>query len=542
MESTAADQVWLNGIIYPMDDDFSTFSALAWKNGRIIYAGNDEGAKVFIGPETITEDLTGKTVLPGLIDSHLHLQLYGEGLVKLQIRDSSKDEILKKVHEAAGKAKKGEWILGAMGWNNELWQDTAYPGLPELDEVSPDNPVYLPRMDGHIAWVNSRAFREAGIVDSTPSPQGGEFIHTPEGHLQGCATDSAARMIQAKIPKPDKVFRQQALLAAQKKLFQNGITCIQDAGTFISLVKDLKELYGSEKYKIRFYGALNNVFLPEADAELKSYLEQCPEIALFDGRYTVRTVKFFADGSLGGRSAALFEDYNDRKGWRGILMYGDEEFYNMAKDAAMRGLRVMTHAIGDAAIDQTLSVYEKVLAEVPTKDHRFRIEHFPFITGNNLERTKALGVLVTMQATHGPNGGDMSIRRLGYDRASRGSALGPVQKALGMIAGGSDAPVDEPDPIDGIYASVTRRNRHGLPRGGLFPENSMTREAALRSYTIWAAKALFAEQECGSIEIGKRADFTILDGDIMKVPAEDILKIKVLRTVVNGETVFSRSV
>jgi predicted amidohydrolase YtcJ len=269
-------------------------------------------------------------------------------------------------------------------------------------------------------------------------------------------------------------------------------------------------------------------------------MEQCPEIALFDNRYTVRTVKFFADGSLGGRSAALFEDYADRPGWRGILMYEDEDLYRMVKETARRGLRAMTHAIGDAAMVQTLSAYEKVLAEFPLEDHRFRIEHFPLITGNSLERAKALGVLAAMQATHAPSGGDMSIRRLGYERARGGLALNQVQMALGMVAGGSDAPVDVPDPRDGIYASVTRRSRRGIPQGGLFPEHALTREAALRSYTIWAAVALFAEQECGSIEPGKRADLTILDTDIMEAPVEDILTATILRTIVNGETVYCR--
>jgi predicted amidohydrolase YtcJ len=364
-------------------------------------------------------------------------------------------------------------------------------------------------------------------------------MHDPGGRLSGCATDRAAGIVQAVIPKPAGDFRRNALLAAQEKLFRYGVTCIQDAGTSIELVKDLKELYSLGEYKIRFFGALDNVFLPGTGTELMAYRDQCPEIALFDGRYTVRSVKFFADGSLGGRSAALFEDYSDRKGWRGILMYQDEEFYRMVREAARRGLRVMTHAIGDAAIAQTLSVYEKVLTEIPLADHRFRIEHFPLITGDSLERTKALGVLATMQATHAPNGGDMVIRRLGYERARRGSALSRVQEALGMIAGGSDAPVDVPDPLDGIYASVTRRSRRGPLSEGLFPEHALTREAALRSYTIWAAEALFAEKECGSIEIGKRADLVVLDADITRVPVEDILTTAVLRTVVNGEIVYS---
>jgi predicted amidohydrolase YtcJ len=540
MTTKGADQVWLNGIIYPVDNDFSRCSALAWKEGHIVYAGDNEGAIAWIGNGTQTENLEGKTVIPGLIDSHLHLQTYGEGFNRLQIRDRSREDILDMVREAASKTHRGEWILGVNGWNNEVWNDTSYPTLEELDEAAPDNPVFLPRMDGHIAWINSRAFRMAGITDHSPNPPGGEFMRMPDGRLHGCVTDNASKIVQAIIPQPDKEYRQKGLLMAQEHFFEKGMTCIQDAGTDMNLVNDLKELYNSGKYKIRFYGALQNPFLAGSPPELLAYTDTCPELGLFDGRYTVRTVKFFADGSMGGSSAALFEDYADRPGWRGVFIQSEDEFYIQAKEAARRGLRLMTHAIGDAAIDRTLRVYEKVLREFPLADHRFRIEHFQLITGDSLERARALGVLAAMQGTHGPVTEDMPIRRLGYERARRSYAVGMVQRALGKLAGGSDAPVDAPEPMAGIYASVTRLSKRGTPPGGLFPENAMTREAALRSYTIWAAEALFAEKECGSIEPGKRADLTVLDKDIMRAPVEDILSIEVLRTVVNGETVYRR--
>jgi predicted amidohydrolase YtcJ len=395
-------------------------------------------------------------------------------------------------------------------------------------------------MDGHIAWINSRAFREAGIDDSVPNPPGGEFLRTADGHLQGCATDNAAKLVLAKIPKLDREQRLQALLTAQASLLEKGMTCIHDAGTSLELIRDLKELYGADKYKIRFHGALQNPFFPTSPPELLPYMDKCRELGLFDDRFTMRTVKLYADGSMGGSSAALFEDYADRPGWRGIFIQTEEEMYSAARMIAQKGLRIMTHAIGDAGIDRILTVYERVLKEIPIPDHRFRIEHFQLITGNSLERARNLGVLACMQATHGPVTGDMSIRRLGYERARRAYAIGMVQQALGKVAGGSDAPVDAPEPMAGIYASITRLSKRGIPPGGLFPENSITREAALRSYTIWGAEAAFAEKEYGSIEPGKRADLTVLDRDIMKIPAEEILNTRVLRTVINGETVYSR--
>jgi predicted amidohydrolase YtcJ len=538
MDKVIADTVWMNGVIYPMDEGFSRVQALAWKDGRIVYAGSNEGAKAYTGSVAKTEDLEGKTVLPGFIDSHMHLGLYGQGFNLLRIRDRSKEDILAMVTAEAARTGKGKWILADFGWNNEIWKDTSYPGLEELDRAAPDNPVFLRRMDGHMVWANSRAFDAAGITEKTPDPPGGEFLRLENGRLQGCVTDAASRIIDAAIPKPDKEARRQSLLLAQEKLFENGITCIQDAGTDMNLVNDLKELYAAGEYRLRFYGALRNPFAASTEPELRAYLEQCPELGLFDGRYTVRTVKFFIDGSMGGSSAALFEDYADRPGWKGVFAISEEKLYAHVKEAARRGLRAMSHAIGDAAIDRALTVYERVLQEIPVPDHRFRIEHFQLITGNSLERARNLGVLACMQAIHGPATGDMPVRRLGYERARRSYALKTVQQALGKIGGGSDAPVEPPEPLAGIYAAVTRQSKQGTPPGGLFPENALTREAALRSYTIWAAEALFAEKECGSIEPGKRADLVVLDRDIAQIPPEDILKIKILRTVVNGETVW----
>ncbi|WP_010258253.1 amidohydrolase [Treponema primitia] len=537
-----ADQVWLNGVIYTVDNAFSKVSALAWKDGRIVYAGTDQGARAYIGKETKTEDLAGKTALPGFIDSHLHLQAYAEGLGKLRIRDLPRAEILDRVREVAKNAKPGEWILGAMGWNDDKWADPSFPTREELDAAAPDNPVMLPRMDGHISWCNSRAFEAAGVTDHTPDPPDGQFIRTPDGHLQGCASDGAARIIQyvgLKITERD--YRKRALLKAQDQLIRNGITGVQDAGTSIELIRDLKELYASGEYKLRFSGALNNLFQPNADPAATAYFEQCPEIGLFDGRYTVRAVKLFADGSLGAQTAALYEDYSDRPGYRGILMYQDDTFYSMVKKAALQKMQVLTHAIGDAAISQTLNVYERVLSEIPQEDHRYRIEHFGVTTGNILERTRDLGILAAIQAVQMVNAAKMYLRRLGTERLEKTDALGLVQRTLGKILGGSDAPVDAPVPLEGIHAGVTRTNTESQPAGGFYPENALSRADAIRSYTIWGAYAQFAEKDRGSIEPGKRADLVLLDSDIMTVPGEDIHTIRILRTVINGETLFDET-
>jgi predicted amidohydrolase YtcJ len=249
----------------------------------------------------------------------------------------------------------------------------------------------------------------------------------------------------------------------------------------------------------------------------------------------MRTIKFFADGSFGAQSAALSEEYRDRPGCRGMLMHKDEYFYELVREAAKRDMQVMVHAIGDAAIEQTLSVFERVAREMPLTDRRFRIEHFQLVRGDFCSRAKNLGVIVAMQGSHGPDGASMAEHRLGRRRLAASYAIGTVQRSLGMVTGGSDAPVAEPDPLLGIHASVTRTNGKLQPHGGFFPENALSREAAVRSYTSWAAYALFAEQERGSIEIGKKADLTVLDGDIMTIPADDILRVRVLCTVIDGK-------
>jgi predicted amidohydrolase YtcJ len=533
-----ADVVWLKGRVYTVDASFSIVSALAWKDGIIIYAGDDEGVRAFIGKNTIVEDSSGKTVFPGFIDTHLHLEIYGDSLLKLRIAGCSKAEILDLVAETAKTKAHGEWILGGTGWNNEDWEDAAYPSREELDRAAPNHPVLLPRIDGHMIWLNSEAMKIAGIKKSSANPPGGELLRKADGQLLGCVTDAAADMVRGRLPPPDKTYKTKAVLAAQEKLLAYGLTGIQDAYTGWELAALLKELYAGGLFKLRFSGALVNVPGPCGGPTTVTYRPSCPEIGLCGGFFTMRTVKLFADGSFGAQSAALTEEYRDRPGCRGILMHKEDDFYELVREAARRDMQVMVHAIGDAAIEQTLTVFERVAQEFPVKDRRFRIEHFQLVRENFCARAKKLGVIAAMQGSHGPNSASMAEHRLGRRRAASAYAMGKVQRALGMIAGGSDAPVAEPDPLLGIHASVTRTNSKLQPHGGFFPENALSREAAVRSYTSWAAFALFAEQERGSIEKGKNADFTVLDGDIMTIPANDILKTRVLRTVVNGKTVY----
>lgn len=536
--SNFADSVWLGGHIYTVDQNFSVATALAVSGQTLMAVGSDEEISSLIGGNTVVYKLNGATVTPGFIESHIHLQMYGESLLKLPIRDKSKKEILEEVEQAISKMKPGQWLEGGMGWNNEVWEDPSYPTKEELDAVSPNNPVLLPRMDGHLIWVNSRALELAGITEEIANPPGGEYKRKEDGSLSGCICNTACDSIRKIIPEMNKEQRKAALFAAQEKLVAYGVTSVDDMSTDYLNVQDLKELYESGQYDLRFYGALRGVLTRETDSDLQAYFERCPEINLYNQHFTVRAIKILGDGSVGAQSAALLEDYTDRPGYRGILMQTDEELYQMVKQAAQRGMQVAIHTIGDAAIDQILRCYKKVLEEIPNPDHRFRIEHFQLVTGDSRERAKALGVLASMQPTHAPNSASMALRRLGEDRASRAYAGGMVLETLGMIAAGSDAPVAAPNPMDGMHSAVSRTNASLEPAGGFYPHNALTREQALKAYTIWGAYAQFGEKEKGSLEPGKLADFVILDQDIMNIPVDDLLRVKVLMTVIGGKIVY----
>lgn len=536
--TTYARHVWLGGHIYTEDDQAPLATALACEGQKLIYVGNDETAQKLIGPNTLVTDLKGHTVVPGFIEGHAHLQSYGESLLRLRIRDLSRQEILKAVGEAVKELAPGTWLVGGMGWNNEVWSDPSYPTRQELDAVSPHNPVMLPRMDGHMIWVNTQAFSACGITDDTPDPEGGEFFRNPDKTLHGCVANKAADMIKYYIPKPDKERRVKALLAAQKQLLAYGVTSVNDMSTDWENVCDLKELYEKGMYKLRFHGALRNALGQNADPKLYEYFLKCPEIDLYDKHYTVRAVKFLADGSVGAQSAALTEEYSDRPGHFGTRMYTDQQFYQEVSEAARHHMQAITHAIGDAAIDQVLRIYQQVLDEVPVPDHRFHIEHFQTITGDSRERAAKLGVWASMQPTHAPNSASMALRRLGETRAKGAYAAGLVLEILGRISCGSDAPVAPPDPLDGIHSAVTRTNGNLEPKGGFFPENAMTREQALKGYTIWGAYAQFTERDKGSLEKGKLADFVVLDQDLMTVDEDDLLRVRVLETIIGGETVY----
>ncbi|MED0671218.1 amidohydrolase [Aneurinibacillus aneurinilyticus] len=534
-----ADTVYLNGNIYTVDAKFSKADAMVIKDQKFIYVGNKEQAEKYIGPSTKVIDLEGKSVIPGLNDGHLHFPGLALNLIEIDGFNKPKEEILKLVKEETTHRQPGEWILGR-GWNHELWPDKKFPTKEELDAIAPNNPVLLKRVDGHSAWVNSKALEIGGITKGTPDPQGGEIIRNGSGEPTGMLIDTAQEPVTSKIPSYTSERIQEGLLKAQEELFSNGITSATDAGSHLSYIEDMKSLYKKGSLKARLNVMVANGTGGETGESLAYYYKKGPEIGLYGDRFTVRSVKLIGDGSLGSRSAALLESYYDRPGHKGNYRFTDEELYRLVKEAREHGWQVATHAIGDGAILQAINTYEKVLKESPLEDHRWRIEHFQIANADEIKRIAELGIMPSMQPVHATSDKNMAEDRVGPERIKYAYAWRKTIDAGSHIIGGSDAPVELVNPFHGLYAAVTRMDRDGSPEGGWYPEEKMTREEALQAFTIWAAEGSFEEKLKGSLEAGKLADFIVIDRDPMKCPEEQLKDITVLTTVVGGETVYKK--
>lgn len=544
----AADTVYFNGNIYTVDEKFSKATAMAIKDGKFIFVGDDNQIDYFIDRYTKVIDLKGKTVIPGLIDSHLHYPGIGAAVQQIDCFWAPKEEILNKVAEAVKRSQPGEWIIGR-GWNQEVWDPAIFPSKLELDAIAPNNPVVLTRVCGHAIWANSAAMKIGGIdVDGvTPNPTGGEIIRkTAEdeaigrykgikvGEAIGVFTDTAAGIITKHKPDPTENQLIDQLRLAQDHILSYGITSVRDAGSGIDTFNRLKGLYEKNELKIRIY-----MMASEGESAEQFYKMPTEErIGLFGDRFNVRSVKLMADGSLGARSAWMLKEYSDRKGHIGDPRYTDEELYEYVKKAAEAGFQVNTHAIGDAANRQVLDIYEKVIKELNLKDHRFAIEHAQVIALEDIPRFAELGVLPSMQFVHATSDLNMAEDRVGPERIKGAYAWRKLIESGSIIPNGTDAPVELVNPFHGFYAAVTRKTRDGFPESGWYTEECLTREEALRAYTIWAAYAQFQEDKIGSIEEGKYADFVVIDRDYMSCPVDELKDINALMTVIAGEVVY----
>jgi predicted amidohydrolase YtcJ len=538
-QQTAADLVLKNGVIYTVNEREPRAEAVAIRGDRIIFVGSNADAKKYEGKGTRVIDLNGKTVLPGMTDAHYHLLGVGQREVNLNLEGTkSLEDFLARVSERVRQAQPGAWVTGR-GWIETFWKPPTFPTRQDLDRIAPNNPLYLVRADGHGAVANSAALKIAGVTKSTPNPFGGEILKDKAtGEPTGMLLDAAKELVTKHIPAPTEADNERATILGVERSIRLGWTQIQDAGGSYDDVARLKKLYGEGKIKLRIYKA---VYGPGPNAE--RLLSEGPTIGAFGGRFTLRTIKIVFDGALGSRGAALLEPYSDAPDTSGFLTEKEEAIAPMLAAALKRGIQVETHAIGDRANRRILDLYEKALASVPPgqrkiAEPRWRVEHAQIVNPVDIPRFAQLGIIPSMQASHAIGDLFFAPRRLGLKRLEGAYAWQSFIKSGAIIAGGSDAPVERGEPMIEFYAATARKSLKGESGEGWHPEQALTREQALKMFTLWPAFAAFEEKVKGSIEPGKLADLTILSADIMQIPEPEILKTRCMMTIIGGEIVY----
>lgn len=542
-----ADLALVRGKIATMDPARPYAEALAVVGDRILAVGSDDEIRRHIAASTVVIDLGGRLAIPGFIEGHGHFLSLGRAKMILDLTAArSWDQIVTMVAEAAGRAAPGEWIQGR-GWHQEKWEappEPAVEGLPThhaLSAASPDNPVVLGHASGHASFVNARAMELAGITARTPDPAGGEIVRGPDGEPTGVLRETAQRLVaraQARSEAdraPEQVeaeMREMARLAAREAL-SKGVTTFHDAGSSFEAIDLFRRLADAGRLPVRLY-----VMVRGADND--ALAERLPGYRLIgygNHHLTVRSIKKQIDGALGSHGAWLLAPYADLSRSSGLVLEPVEEIRRTAEIAIRHGFQLNTHAIGDRANRAVLDIYERTFASRPeASDLRWRIEHVQHLHPDDVPRFARLGVIASMQGMHACSDGPWVIQRLGEERAASGAYVWrDLWDAGAVVTNGTDVPVEDIDPLASFHCSVTRE----LPDGStFFPEQAMTREQALASYTINNAYAAFEEELKGSLVPGKLADIVVLSRDILTAPAGEILEAKVVYTIVGGRVLY----
>jgi len=533
-QKTKVDLLVYNATIYTVDSLFSVAEAMAVKNGKIIEVGKTADLQnKYNAKEKL--DAQRKFIYPGFIDAHAHFVGYGTSLQKVDLVDTKNwDEVIERTKQFADKNPDG-WLLGR-GWDQNDWAVKDFPDNKKLNELFPDRPVLLTRIDGHAAVANQKALDIAGIRPGDKI-QGGEietiYARPQESfinYLTGVLVDNAVDLVTAKIPlSTDEEFKK-ALQAAEKNCFAVGLTTVDDCGLGYQSVDRIKKLQADGDLKMRLY-----VMLSDERANF-DYLEKTGVIKT--DRLNVRSIKVYADGALGSRGACLLEPYKDKPGWFGFLLSSQSHFDSVAGYIFKKGWQMCTHAIGDSGNRTMLNIYAKYLKE--KNDLRWRIEHAQVINENDFKLFGEYNVIPSVQPTHATSDMYWAGERLGLVRVKGAYAYKQLLDQNGWLPLGTDFPVEDISPFKTFYAAVVRKDAKRCPPNGYQMENALSREETLKGMTIWAAKANFEEKEKGSLEKGKFADFVILDADLMKEAAEKLLSIKVLKTYLNGEKVYEK--
>lgn len=521
------DLMVTNATIYTVDKNFAVVEAMAISQGKIVAVGASNDLLGNYAPAQVM-DLGGKSVYPGFIDAHCHFYGYGLGLLKRAdlMGTQSFDEIVRIMQAHHEKFPSAYWIEGR-GWDQNNWPEKSFPVNDHLNELFPANPVILIRVDGHAAIVNQKALELAGI-DGNTKIVGGDII-LKDGQPSGVLIDNAIDLVTKIIPAPDATQMVEALLSAQENCFAAGLTGVYDMGLEKRQIEVIDSLQKSGKLKMRI-----SVALSPTEETLETYLKSGIMKSDF---LNIRSIKLYADGALGSRGAKLISDYSDDPGNTGLLLRSPESLLELCKLAYDNGFQVCTHAIGDSANRLMLQVYGEVLQG--KNDLRWRIEHSQIIALEDFDLFGKFSIIPSVQPTHATSDMYWAGERVGEERMRGAYAYQDLLQQNGWLPLGTDFPIEGINPIHTFYAGVVRKDLKHWPEGGFQMKNALKRDDALKGMTIWAAKSAFEENEKGSLEPGKLADFVILDNDLMKIPDDQIPTVKVLKTFVGGVEVFS---
>lgn len=538
--ATPADLVLRNGRIVTVDDAKPEGQAIAVTAGKVTFVGSNAEIARYVGAKTQVIDLQGQLAIPGFIEGHGHFSGIGAAKLGLELMPTkSWNEIVAMVGEAAKKAKPGQWIVGR-GWHQEKWSSAPSPnveGFPthaSLDAVSPNNPVKLTHASGHAAFVNAKALELARITKDTKNPEGGEILRDKNGDATGLLRERAAGLVQT----GDVGTAEEILTMAAKEVMSKGITSFHDAGVGLRTINDMKTLMAAGKLDPRLY-----VMIEGSPQLLEANLDKYRQIGAYDNHLTVRSIKVHFDGALGSRGAWLLEPYLDKPDSTGLNTAPIPDFKATAKLAVEHNYQLNTHAIGDRANREMLNIYEEAfknagLTQAQMKALRWRDEHTQHLSLSDIPRFGQMGIIASMQPIHATSDAPYVLARLGAKRAEEGAYVWQkLMKSGAVVSSGTDAPVEDVDPIPNYYAAVTRKLADGSV---FFGDQKMSRMEALKSYTLANAFAAFEEDIKGSLTPGKLADITVLSTDITKVPDEEIRSATVTYTIIGGKIVYKK--
>ncbi|WP_019599212.1 MULTISPECIES: amidohydrolase [Rhodonellum] len=519
------DLIIHNATIYTVSSGFDIVQAMAVKDGKFVAAGTDSNIlSKYEASETL--DMGRKTIYPGFIDAHAHFYRYGLGLhVADLLGAESEEELVERVVTHRGANPEVAWILGR-GWDQNLWPEKEFPTKTKLDSLFPNTPVLLTRIDGHAALANQKALEMGGISAKTQI-LGGKVI-LKEGKPTGVLIDNAIKMVSDKIPDAGIEESRSALIAAQENCFSVGLTTVADAGLDKKIIDLMSEMHKDNTLKMRIYAMVN-----PSKENMEHYFKTGP---YQDEQMTIKSFKIYGDGALGSRGAALLQPYHDAKTDYGFLLNTQEAFDELAQKMYQNGFQMNTHCIGDSANRTLLNIYAKHLKG--KNDLRWRIEHAQVVSIDDMPKFASFSIIPSVQPTHATSDMYWAGQRLGPFRIKTAYAYKDLLDQNGMLALGSDFPVEQINPLYGFHSAVVRKDAKNWPDQGFQPENKITREHALKGMTIWAAYANFEEKLKGSIEAGKLADFVILEKDIMTAKENELRNVKVSATFIGGKKVF----